>query len=111
MRNLQTKDIFSLARILKKANVQEVMQNIYKNTEVKEENAREVGMKVIFDVIGRCIEEDCEDAIYKFLSGPLELSPKEVAEMDPEKLIDSILEIANAEQWKSFLSKASQLMK
>ena len=43
MRNLQTQDIFSLARVLKEANVLEVIKNIDKTKDV-----RLVGMTVIF---------------------------------------------------------------
>ena len=106
MRNLQTQDIFSLARVLKEANVLEVIKNIDKTKDV-----RQVGMTVIFEVIGNCTDEQCEDKIYKFLSGPFEMTEKEVRELDPEELLDKIFEIASVGKWKSFLSKASQFLK
>ena len=106
MRNLQTQDIFSLARVLKEADILEVIKNIDKT-----KDARQVGMTVIFEVIGNCADEYCEEKIYKFLSGPFEITEKEVRELDPEVLIDKIFEIAPVEKWKSFLSKASQFLK
>lgn len=111
MRNLQAKDIFSLARVLKEAKIQEVIKNIYSNENISAMNAREVGFTVIFEVIGSLSEEKVEDKIYKFLSGPLEVTEKEVSEMDPCELVDKILEIATVEKWKDFLSKASQFLK
>ncbi|WP_195245293.1 hypothetical protein [Clostridium celatum] len=106
MRNLQTQDIFSLARVLKEANVLEVVKNIDKT-----KDARQVGMTVIFGVIGNCAAEHCEEKIYKFLSGPFEMTEMEVRELDPEELIDKIFKVASIEKWKSFLSKASQFLK
>lgn len=106
MRSLQTQDIFSLARVLKEADIVEVIKNIDKT-----QDERQVGMSVIFEIVGNCADEYCEEKIYKFLAGPFEMTEKEVRELDLEELIDKIFEIASVEKWKSFLSKASQFLK
>ena len=89
---------------------EKVLSTIVKNID-KTKDVRQVGMTVIFEVIGNCTDEQCEDKIYKFLSGPFEMTEKEVRELDPEELLDKIFEIASVEKWKSFLSKASQFLK
>ena len=96
MRSLQTQDIFSLARVLKEADIVEVIKNIDKTQDV-----RQVGMSVIFEIVGNCADECCEEKIYKFLAGPFEMTEKEVRELDPEELIDKIFEIASVEKWKA----------
>lgn len=109
MRNLQTKDLFSLVRVIKEIGVREEIKKVVIKQDIK--NVNEIGIDLLFSIIERATEKKAESKIYEFISGPLECSPKEIETMDPLKLIESLSEVANINKWKDFLSKAAQLMK
>lgn len=108
MRNLQTKDLFSLARVLKEIKIQEVFNSITIDNGM---TTKEAGLKLVFEIFEKAVDKNCEEKVYEFLAGPLEISKKEVAEYDPVDLLDKVLEIAEPDKWKAFFSKAAQLVK
>jgi hypothetical protein len=110
MRNLQTRDVFAMARLITSLNLKDELKKITDNVD-KNSNVNDIGYEVIFTVFSKCTDEDSENKIYKFLAGPLEIKAEEVAVLDPVELAEKILQISNLEKWKSFLSKASQLIK
>lgn len=108
MRNLQTKDIFSMSRLIMSLNLKEELKKI---TVDKNSDINSVGYEVFFTVLGKCTDESAEKKVYEFLSGPLEVKTEEVASMDPLDLAEKVMEVASMDKWKLFLSKASQLIK
>lgn len=110
MRNLQAKDLFDAARVVKFIKPHQVINEVYKDETIDKTNARATGIAIIFGVLEHATEKQCEDKIFEFLSGPMEMTAKEVAEMDHIELIESIFKIASLEKWKDFLSRASKLM-
>ncbi|MBS4958684.1 MULTISPECIES: hypothetical protein [Clostridium] len=110
MRNLQTKDIFCMSRLIMSLNLKEELKNLADKID-KNSNVEALGFEVFFTILGKCTDENSEKKIYDFLSGPLEIKSEEVATMDPIDLFDKIMKIASVEKWKLFLSKASQLIK
>lgn len=110
MRNLQTKDIFCMSRLIMSLNLKEELKNLVDKID-KNSNVEALGFEVFFTILGKCTDENSEKKIYDFLSGPLEIKSEEVATMDPIDLFDKIMKIASVEKWKLFLSKASQLIK
>lgn len=108
MRKLQTRDIFELARVVKKVDLKEELKEIAIKTNKDNEGADEysLGFDFIFGVIEKFIEKESENAIYEFLSGPFECTPEEVEKIDPFDLVQGIFEIASIEKWKSFLKLA-----
>lgn len=110
MRNLQTKDIFVMSRLIMSLNLKEELKNIASKVD-KNSDINSVGYEVFFTILGKCIDESSEKKIYEFLSEPLEIKPEEVTTMDPLDLLEKLMEVANVDKWKLFLSKASQLIK
>lgn len=108
MRNLQTKDLFSAVRTIKKIGVREEFKKVLTKGN---SNENEVGLDLIFSLLEKASENNSEQSIYEFLSGPLEMKQEEIAVMDPVDLLESIEKIANIEKWKDFFKKVSQFMK
>jgi len=70
-----------------------------------------IGYEMFFTVLGKCTDENTENKVYEFLSGPLELTTEEVATMDIFDLTEKIMEVASIDKWKFFFNKASQLIR
>lgn len=107
MRNLQTRDVFAAVRLVKKINARDVLADMTKETEGKTQ--KEVGFDVIYELIMRCAEKGVEEAFYDFISGPLEVSAKEVATMDFKEMVEKLYEIADPEEWSDFFGKVRKL--
>lgn len=110
MRNLQTRDIFAMARLITSLNLKDELKKIADNVD-KNSNVNDIGYEVIFTVFSKCTDKESEKKIYEFLAGPLEIKAVEVADLDPIDLVERVLQIADINKWKYFLSKASQLIK
>ena len=108
MRKLETRDMFELARTVKKIGIKEELKNIAKeiNEKGKELDTYEAGFDLVLSVIEKFSEKNSEQAFYEFLSGPFEVDPKEVETMEIIDLIEGIFEMASIDKWKSFLKIA-----
>lgn len=110
MRKLKTKDLFVAVRAIKEIGVREEIKKITmkldKNTDVNE-----AGIDVFLAIFEKATEKKSEKVIYDFLSGPFEVTPEEVEEMELFEMIEKLKEIADIGKWRGFLSSAAQLMK
>ena len=107
MRSLNTRDLFKAIRVVKETGIKEAFKSNI--GDFKNKSEKEIGIDLIFTVLESATEKNTEEQIYDFLSGPLEIKKEEVGNLDPIELADKILEIANIEKWKDFLSRAAQL--
>lgn len=105
MRDLQTSDVFALARLIKLLELKEELKVLAVNAE-EETNLKSLGFDVLFTLINKASEKNCEKAFYDFLAGPFELEPKHIASMDPIQLLENVTKIASIDRWKSFLQLA-----
>ena len=69
----------------------------------------EIGFDVVFTIMEKVSEAKTEAALYDFLSGPLEVTAKEVEEMDLTKMITEFKESLDLENWLSFFKSVSAL--
>jgi len=65
----------------------------------------------MFTIIEAAAEKESEQAVYEFLSGPLEMTTEELALADPVETIEKVMQIADVEKWKTFFTSAANLMK
>ena len=72
----------------------------------EEEDVNKVGLDMIFTLIEKFSEVNSENALYEFLSRPLEATKEEVATMDLFDLVEKIMNMADVEKWKTFLKLA-----
>lgn len=103
MRNLQTRDLFDLARLVKKLDIKKDLNEID-----LEKGQEKVGIDIIFTVLEKASDKGIENSVYEFLSKPFEITKEEIACMDPIELIDGIFKIASIEKWKTFIKQALQ---
>ena len=105
MRKLNTSDVFAFTRLVKEIGLKEEIKNI--TTKVAEEtDVKALGLYIIFTLIEKFSEVNSENALYEFLSRPLEISKEEVGTMDLFDLVEKIMQIADVEKWKTFLKLA-----
>lgn len=101
MRNLQTKDLFNLARLINKLDIKEEIKNIdFKKSQ------EEAGFDLIFIILNKANDKGIENAVYQFLSGPFEISEEEVSCLDPLELVKNLFEIASIDKWRAFIKQA-----
>ena len=108
MRNLNFGDAFQLARLIKKLKIKDELKNIYSNI-TEESNEMEIGMDLMYTVFDKATDEQSEQEIYKFLSRPFEVKPEAIEKMDLFEVVEKFSEVANLEEWKSFLKRAVKL--
>ncbi len=105
MRKLNTSDVFAFTRLVKEIGLKEEIKNITAKA-TEEKDVKELGLDIIFTLIEKFSEVNSENALYEFLSRPLEISKEEVGTMDLFDLVDKVMQIADVEKWKTFLKLA-----
>lgn len=101
MRQLNTGDLFKAARLIRKMGIKEDLKKFAEgiNADQKQE---EVGIDLLILIFERATDESSEQLIYEFLSGPFEVTPDVVKEMELFTLVESLFEVADIEKWKGF---------
>lgn len=110
MRKLQTSDMFSAMRLIKKANLKEEIKPILKRASQKGISIQDVGIEAILDFMGIMSEKNTEQAIYEVLAGPFEMKAKEVEAMPPTQLVENLKELAKENDLKAFFQALFGLM-
>ena len=105
MRKLNTSDVFAFTRLVKEIGLKEEIKNITAKV-AEETDVKALGIDIIFTLIEKFSEVNSENALYEFLSRPLEISKEEVGTMDIFDLVEKIMQIADVEKWKTFLKLA-----
>jgi len=104
MRKLQTKDVFSALRIIKKVGLKEEMKPVFKLAASGELGVEDIGVEGMLTVIEIFAEHKAETCLYEVLSGPFEMTIEEVGEMNINDLLVNIQEMASENDLKSFFS-------
>lgn len=138
MRKLNTTDVFNLCRLVKATDAREQLRVIvaeaarqkeeYKAAKAAAEAARKAGKKVpdpkppelldvtqvgvdgILAIVEAAVEPKAEALAYKFLAGPLECKPEEVAAMELDALLPALKEIAEANNLTTFFDSVSGIL-
>ena len=104
MRKLNTSDLFSAMRMIKKCKLKDTIKETILTID-KKQDVEATGFDLIFGIIEAMSEENCEKEFYNFLSKPFEMTPQEVEKLEIDNLIKGIKEIADLESWKSFFTQ------
>lgn len=104
MRSLQTSDIFSAIRLLTKIGFREEIKAIAKQAEENKGNINQfdLGFDLMLGIIEKAAEQKGEKEIYRFIADLFDCAPDEVRTMNPVKMFNKLLEVANIEEWKDF---------
>lgn len=104
MRKIKTKDVFSLARLIKNAGMKDELTETLKAS--SSGDAREVGINFIMSLISACGNEETEKGIYKLIGDIAEKDPEDIENMDLEVLTDTIKEISEQNNLSNFFDAA-----
>lgn len=107
MRKLIGKDVFTVARIIKKSNLKKELENVAMEV-TKETDYKKVGVKVFMAVIEGCANEGVENEIFKFLDDVLQV--QNTSEMDIFELIELVKGYAKENDLKRFLALVGSTM-
>lgn len=109
---LKTTHIFSFARILKTLGIKDELQNYmneFDGTKVKSQ--KEVGLDILFTIFDKATTEEGENALIDFVSEMSGKPSEELKEMEATEFLNTVLEVANVEEWKAFFSSVAKLLK
>ena len=110
MRKLKTTDIPVLSRCLKKLGLKEQFRELALKSN-SAEDVWENGFDFVWNLFDVATEKSGESAIYEFLSGPFEMTPKEVANLDLDVLIENLQAMVKENNLGTFFNIAARLMK
>ena len=111
MRKIQFQDTFVLARIIKKADVKDIL--IRANNSLKQDNVNkeDVFLDVLFSVLSGAADEGVENEIYELLGGVAEKGTDEIKRLQIDELIDLVKKIAKENDLSNFFKSAVKLTK
>ena len=123
LRELQSKDMFPMFRVINKIGVKEFkacfeadeVKNAMSAITNKQESANleAIGLQVMIELASVVISHigDAEQEIYAFLSGLSGMSKKELEELDMITFTEMIVDVFKKEEFKDFFGVVSKLFK
>ena len=109
MRKINTADVFEAMRLIQKSGLKEKLVPVIKGLSGQEDTI-DVGITGILSVIEVFAESSCENMIYEWLAGPLEVEAKSIAAMDLGQLADSLETLGKENDLKRFFTVLSGLI-
>jgi len=110
MRKIKTTDVFSAMRLIQRSGLKEKFVPVIKSAAETEDDVVGVGIIGVLSVIEVFAEAQCESMVYDWLSGPLEKSPEEIADMDLDVLTENLEELGRENDLKRFFTALSGLL-
>lgn len=111
MRGLEFQDMFSMARILSKTELNKEIENLVKKVQNGEKiDTEAVGIEFILTVLSKASTREVEKEIYSFLADVFEMQIDDIRHMKPKKLVETFKE-ADAAEWKDFFISAVRLIR
>ena len=110
MRKLKTSDIPAFCRCLKKLGFKDKIQTVAKEAD-SVKDVWDKGFDMIWGIFDLATEADGEGALYEFLSGPFEMKPEEVADLDFDILFANLKQLSEENNLGGFFKSAAKLMK
>lgn len=110
MRKLKTSDIPAFCRCLKNIGIKDEIRAIAeKSSNVKDAWGK--GFDLIYNIFDLATEKSGEQELYIFLSGPLEMTAQEVADLELDKFMELIKQFAAENNLAAFFKSAAALTK
>lgn len=104
MRGLEFQDIFSMARILTKVELDKEIEAMTEKLRKGEKlDTEAVGIKFLAAILGKASAPEVEKEIYAFLGDVFEIKPDELRHMKP-KQVKELFKDADFEEWKDFFT-------
>lgn len=104
MRGLEFQDVFSMARILTKVELDKEIESMLEKTRKGEKlDTEAVGIKFVTTILGKASTKEVEKEIYAFLGDVFEIKPDDLRHMKP-KQVKELFKDADFEEWKDFFT-------
>lgn len=110
MRKLKTADIPVLCRCVKRLGMKDKIREIAQAADTVQD-IWSFGFDFVWDLFDIATEKEGETALYEFLSGPFEMTPKEVSELDLDVLMDNVRQLVQENNLTGFFKFAAASMK
>jgi hypothetical protein len=108
MRKLKTSDIPAFCRCLKAIGIKSEIESITKKADnIKDAWAQ--GFELIYNIFDKATEVNGEKELYKFLSGPFEMTAQEVENLEISVFFDMIKQLASENNLAGFFKSAAAL--
>lgn len=111
MRKLKTPDVFSAVRIITKSGLRERLIPLLKRiSESGDLDVANVGIDGILTVLEVVSEESCEKAVYKWLAGPFEMEPDDVAGLELTEMAEKLTQLKEENDLQYFFTVLYKLI-
>lgn len=109
MRKIQTKDIFSAMRIVKKSGMKQQLIPLIEKAAGAEDVAQ-IGIEGFLTVMEVLSENNAERAMYEVLAGPFEMTAREVETLELDELASMLGELGEQNNLRNFFKALSGLI-
>lgn len=114
MRKLVTEDLFAFTKILKKANVQSEFEKLFEEGYTmkgkKNVDVEKFGIHVFTTLLSACGEDGVDNAVYKFLAHPFEMTVDDVKALPIDDLFLKVKELVKTNNMEAFFGTVGKLM-
>jgi len=121
LRELQSKDVFLMSRIISKIGIKE-FKSCFETEEVQKliaegtdaaASVERIGLSVMVDIAGVVLSNvtHAEQDIYSFLADLSGKTAKDIAELDMVVFAEMIIDVVQKDQFKDFIKVVSKLFK
>lgn len=106
MRKLKTADIPAFCRCVKRLGLKDQIRAIAQQSD-NMKDAWDQGFDLLWNLFDIATEKEGEGEIYKFLAGPFEMTPAEVADLDLAALMENLQQLAAENNLTAFFKLAA----
>lgn len=110
MRKLKTADIPVLCRCVKRLGMKDKIREIAQAADTVQD-IWSFGFDFVWDLFDIATEKEGEKALYEFLAGPFEMTPKQVSELDLDVLMGNVRQLVQENNLVGFFKFAAASMK
>ncbi len=110
MRKLKTADIPVFCRCVKRLGMKDKIREIAQAAD-SIQDVWSFGFDFVWDLFDIATEQTGEMALYEFLSGPFEMTPEEVRDLDLDVLIPNVQKLVQENNLAGFFKFAAASMK
>lgn len=117
MRKLKTRDIFPFCRVIKALNMKDEFKRIAKEADTVAEamemvaDAWGTGFEFLWALFEAAAEKKAENALYEFITQPMEMSREELEDLDLTELWTKLQELAELNNMTGFFKLAAESMR
>lgn len=115
MRKLNTLDLVKASRVVKALKIDNEIKTLaikVQNGKIFGNDAEQLGIELLFAVIGNLGSSESEEKLFEFLSGPFEITPEQVGELEILEMANKFVELIKMEDqeaWRSFFKQLAFL--